>query len=260
MIPAPSNRIQSTRAASQICLALAFSIACALPVAAGAEESTGWAAWWNHEEPESAPGVYLALAGSVGIGTGLDDHVQITSFFDGATRVPPTPAQRSASALSVDPGVGLHARAGYRIHPRFSVEAHFEWISEWSIGGTNSARTQGDVQSDVARAESWITTANLKLHLMTGRVQPYVVAGVGVMRLQAENRTPVIIRNNGRPVFEFNIDNTRATDFAYRAGAGVDIYFNERLSLVLGGSYVIPEGQLDPFDYVSVEWGLQYRF
>lgn len=213
--------------------------------------------WWNREHPESSRGVYLGLSGSVGIGLGLEEHVAVTSFFDGAGRF--TPPRHLSPPLKVDPGIGLHARAGYRVHPRIAVEVQFEWISEWSIGGEDGLRTAPTAQSDAARAEGWATTGNLKLYLATGRIQPYVVGGVGLMRVQVDNRTPRVPLTN-RAFFEFNTDNLRRTDFAARVGGGVDIYFTEHTSFVFGATYVIPEGQIDPFDYVSVEWGLQYRF
>jgi opacity protein-like surface antigen len=210
------------------------------------------AGWWNRQSNESASGVYLGLSGSVGVAVGLDDHVSVTNFRSQGAR-------NGLVSLESMAGVGLHARVGYRFHPHFAAEGQFEWISEWTINGRDSERTNPTSSSEVGRAEAWTATANVKFYLLTGRVQPYLVGGIGLMRFQGDNRSPLIPANS-RPIFELNTDGVRDYGFASRWGGGVDIYFTDQLSLVLGASYVIPEGQIDPYDYVSIEWGLQYRF
>ena len=45
-----------------------------------------------------------------------------------------------------------------------------------------------------------------------------------------------------------------------RFGAGLDIYFTETWAAELGVKYVLPFGDVDDIDYVSVGLGLKYRF
>ena len=33
----------------------------------------------------------------------------------------------------MDPSLGLHTRAGYRFHPHFAGEAHYEWASGFDV-------------------------------------------------------------------------------------------------------------------------------
>ncbi len=221
-------------------------------LAAPSPATADWAGWWNRSTPQSENGLYLGLSGSVGLAFGLDNHVRVDRFVA-------QPNAQLEHDLEVGAGVGLHARAGYRFHPRLAAEIQYEWISEWTIDGRDTTRTEPRATAEVARAEAWATTANLKLYLGTGIVQPYVVGGVGVMRFQGDSRSPRRVANN-RPFFELNTDGVREYGFASRWGGGVDIYFNDDLSLVLGTTYVLPEGEIDPYDYLSFEWGLQYRF
>jgi len=212
----------------------------------------GGASWWNTTTPESEPGFFMALSGSVGVPFGLDDHVEVTNFR-------PQQGRNDKTSLSVDPGVGLHARAGYRFHARLAAEAHFEWISEWSVDGKDSDRTNPSSSSQVARGEAWTATADLKLYLATGRVQPHLVVGVGAMRFQGDNKSPRIPANN-RKIFETNIDGARDLGFAFRGGGGLDFMMTDHTALVLGASYVVGTGDVEDYHYLSLEWGLQYRF
>jgi opacity protein-like surface antigen len=215
---------------------------------ASAEDSS----WWNTRTPESEPGVVVGLSGSVAVPFGLDDHVEITAFR-------PQQGRNDEPNLEAQPAVGLHARAGYRFNARLAAEAHFEWIPEWSIEGKNSDRTNPTSSSKIAKGKAWTLTADLKLYLATRTFQPYLTAGLGAMRFEGENDSPRIPAND-RKIFEFNIDGARDVGFAVRAGAGLDIMMTDRLALVLGASYVVGTGDVEDYDYLSTEWGLQYRF
>jgi len=45
-----------------------------------------------------------------------------------------------------------------------------------------------------------------------------------------------------------------------RFGGGIDIYATKHVVVSLGIDYVLPFGKLDAMDYISVNWGIQYRF
>jgi opacity protein-like surface antigen len=228
------------------------SVLFAMPASADLEQ------WWNARSPESESGLYAGLSGSVGVAVGLDDHVKITSFNLQDPPGSPPPSNREPNP-SVDAGVGLHARLGYRFHPHLAAEGQFEWISEWSIKGKDSERANPRFQSDFAKGEAWTATANLKFYLLTGSVQPYLIAGVGLMRFQGDNRSP-IPPATGSPIIETNIDGARDVGFAFRTGGGMDVMITDHMSFVLGATYVVTEGDVDPYDYLSIEWGVQYRF
>ena len=53
---------------------------------------------------------------------------------------------------------------------------------------------------------------------------------------------------------------TDETDFAARFGGGIEAYLTETIALTFDASYVVPTDDLDDFNYVSLGWGLNYRF
>jgi len=155
-------------------------------------------------------GPYLGLAGSVGIYTEADGNVD------------------------VDEALGLNARAGYRLHPHFAVEGSFEWLSEADISVSGSR---------VASLESFTGTANGKAFLLTGRVQPFALIGIGGMGITVDRGG-----SGGE------------SGFAARFGGGVDIYITENFLAAIDASYVLPTGDVDGADFVSIGWGFGYRF
>lgn len=48
--------------------------------------------------------------------------------------------------------------------------------------------------------------------------------------------------------------------FAARFGGGIDIYITRNFYGALDASYVLPTGDVDDFDMVSIGWGFGYRF
>ena len=163
-------------------------------------------------------GAYLGLAGSVGIYTEAEDDLE--DVFGNA---------------DIDPALGLNVRAGYRMHPHFALEGEFEWLSEADIevGG-----------QDVATVESFTGTANGKAYLLTGRVQPFALIGIGGMGVRVEG--------GGGSEAEGG--------FAARFGGGVDVYITENFLAAIDASYVLPTGDVDGADFVSIGWGFGYRF
>jgi opacity protein-like surface antigen len=166
---------------------------------------------YGHSADYGRNGVYLGLAGTYAI-----ENFQNTG------------------PLSIDDGLGINGRLGYRFHPHFSVELAFEWIDEFEIEGT------------AFRVETWTLTGNAKLHFLTGQIQPFVLAGLGVMRAD--------LRGGGVGSI------TDDEDFVARFGGGVDLYASEHIVIAVEASYVRPTDGVDDLDYVSLGWGLQYRF
>ena len=180
-------------------------------VSARAQSDDGRNTGYGHSADYGRNGVYLGLAGTYAI-----ENFQNTG------------------PLSIDDGLGINSRLGYRFHPHFSVELAFEWIDEFEIEGT------------AFRVETWILTGNAKLHFLTGPIQPFALAGLGVMRAD--------LRGGGSGSI------TDDEDFAARFGGGVDLYASEHIVIAVEASYVRPTDDVDDLDYVSLGWGLQCRF
>ncbi len=96
-----------------------------------------------------------------------------------------------------------------------------------------------------------VVTTSLKAYALTGRYQPYLLAGGGVMTVEVETNDTTGLGTN---------DTETATNIALRFGGGLDFYATERIVLTLGVDYVLPFGDLEDLDYVSIGWGLRYRF
>ena len=131
--------------------------------------------------------------------------------------------------LDLSTGVGFDIWGGFRIIPNLAVEAQLEYIDRVNIG---------PLELDV-----FTFTANVKGYLLTGRIQPFLLAGIGAS------------------VWDANAFSS-ASGFSARFGGGVDFYLSERFdfALQMSTSYVVTTGDIDGLDYVSLIFGAQYLF
>ena len=166
-------------------------------------------------------GFYVGMAASLGIDTALEDELEDITGVD----------------VNVDEAMGLHTRLGYRFHPHISSEIDIEWLDNADISAMGT---------DALTIERWTFTANAKAYLLTGRFQPFLLAGPGLMHINAKD--------------SLGLGLSMSDDFAARFGGGIDFYVTEKIGVSLDGSYVLPTGDLKDFDYFSIAWGFQYRF
>lgn len=126
---------------------------------------------------------------------------------------------------SVDPShtFGASARLGYRFIPLIAAEAEVDWYDDFDTGSVNVT-----------------ATANAKVYpeAWTGRVQFYLLGGVGVATLDVDKEY---------------------TDFLGKAGGGLDIYLTEHIVANIEMSYALPAGDLEGYQYAPIKWGLQFR-
>jgi len=153
-----------------------------------------------------------------------------------ALSAPPFPSTELEKPL------GLNLIAGYRFLPHLAAEAQFEWF-----GNANVALDNGDNSTDILKVETLNFSGNLKGYLLTGRVQPFVLAGAGLMHANGKDKLLLGIETNGDA-------------FAARFGGGIDLYINEHFVIVGEGGYLLPTGKLDHLKQVVWSAGLQYRF
>lgn len=206
-------------------LAIASGISLLVACAASAED-----------DAFAQPGVYVALAGSIAIPTAFDESVEAAGV----------------DHVEADAGLGLHARVGYRFHPRVAAEAHYEWLAGFDASTDSVYRPDVGSGTQVATATLWTLTGNAKLYLLRGEVQPFLLAGAGVLSADVKDEADP---SDGLPDLSDS-----SSGFAARFGAGIDYYLSEKFSLNFDASYVLPTGAVEDFDYVSVGWGFQYRF
>jgi opacity protein-like surface antigen len=151
--------------------------------------------------------------------------------------------------LSVDDSFGFNGRVGYRCHRRFSAEVEVEWLD-----GFKSDLTQpGFDQLAKVDYEPIVVTTNVKGYLLTGRYQPFLLVGAGAMTADMKLREPVGLAFTG-------LNSESDTAFVMRFGGGIDLYATENVVLSVDADYVLPLGNLDALDYITIGWGIQYRF
>ncbi len=147
------------------------------------------------------------------------------------------PFQTTEGGVDIEPGFG--GRGGYRFHPHFSGEVQFEWLAPRDIerGGSN-----------VAELDTVTATANAKGYLLSGRLQPYLLTGIGLMHSNLD----------AKPSFDFLSETS--DDFLARFGGGVEFYINPETVLTLESNYMLPTGDASDLDHVLVSFGIQIRF
>jgi opacity protein-like surface antigen len=152
----------------------------------------------------------------------------------------------SGVSVSDDESFGATGRFGYRAHPRVAGELQLEWVDTFAAKGS---RTMGGGRSPFGSFEKFLTfTGNVKAYAMTGRLQPYGLVGIGITRVRFE-------ADPGS-----GLQSGRDEDFSARFGAGADFYFAPKVGMEVEAGYVLPTGDVEDFDDVSVSWGLFIRF
>jgi len=174
---------------------------------------------------------------------------------------PGDPGVYTFSLANIDSDTfGAAGRVGYRCHPYVSAELQFEALSNFD--GTISEN--GTPSNDIPRnfdleLESLVFTTNVKGHLMTGRTQPFVLLGMGFMRMESKARDNTT-GGGPPPVARAAQQSDREVNVAFRYGAGLDFYLTKNIVATAEGSYLMPTGKLSGLDYYQFGLGLQYRF
>ena len=184
--------------------------------------AAGFAAAWPAAAQDYArPGFYAGAGVVGGIYTKLDDAIEDQLGLDSHT----------------DTAVGFDLFSGYRFHPNVAVETELTYLSATDVDVTGLGPV--DIQS-------FALTGSAKIFPWTGRIQPYLLGGIGFFQIHVGGKGAV--------------DNSEL-GFAARFGGGVDFYLTERLVLVAKADYLLPTaGDVEDADFVSFGGALQYRF
>jgi hypothetical protein len=196
---------------------------------------------------------WLVLGAALGLGLALASPSQAQDF-----------ARRGGYAVAggnymlqqfTDPGRfdfadswGLNLRLGYRYLPWLSSELEWEFISGFDINGQDSDGQP--VDGEGLKIDGGNIGLNTKAYLMPGRIQPYVLLGIGALYASVTN-------------FPYQLSwlrNVNGVAFSVRGGAGLNVYFGHHWGFTAGVSYVLPVGNLDNLRYVSIDGGFEYRF
>ncbi|HYC01058.1 MAG TPA: outer membrane beta-barrel protein [Candidatus Limnocylindrales bacterium] len=123
---------------------------------------------------------------------------------------------------------GYDIRGGYRSHAMFATEV--EWQHYLGFDGRPSSAAAGSG----AEIEASMLSFNGKLYPMSGRVQPFLLTGVGWQNVEQ------------RRGFEED-------GLSLRFGAGVDVYVTSNVGVAVEGGYVWPvSSQLADAEEVNI--------
>ncbi len=160
-----------------------------------------------------------------------EDEFARTGWYLGAYGIYAMNAYRDAG-VDFDDGGGFNVRLGYREREWLALEAELEW-----------SRFSGDFGID---SDTIIGGVNAKLYPIGGRYQPYALIGVNGMGV-------IVDRLAGVP-------DLGGTDWAFRFGAGVDLYTTRHIVVGVEGTYVWGLGDVWEADYGTIGLGVLYRF
>jgi len=163
-------------------------------------------------------GYYIAIGGAFGMETRLSDELNR--------------AAGTVNLIQIDSSGGFKGRIGARGRI-LGGELEYEYLPSFgSIGPL-----------EVPDYEMMTTTANFKVHLPLGRIEPFFLFGVGFSR----SNVPQL--------------GTTGYDAAIRGGAGVNWFLTEKVAVTLDASYVwTGAGDNEFLDYVSIGYALTYQF
>ena len=113
---------------------------------------------------------------------------------------------------------GVGARAGWRFHPHVAVEGNYQFYHDL----------------DPDEEDGWSASANVKPYVLTGRFQPFFLAGLGYLQHEPSG------------------------DIMFRFGAGLEAHITDSWTLGPEITYlVIPES--DAENLVAFAFGFTYR-
>jgi hypothetical protein len=173
----------------------------------------------------SRAGCYLGPAGTVAFPIHAADELKAAT----------------GSSAAVSESLGLHARAGCR-NGWGGGELHFEWLEGFDVKGDGfTAKIDGwSLSLDGKLYPLWALEG--KLPPLARRFQPFATVGFGYLTFDGPQ-------------------GLGDWDFAARFGGGLDIYVTRNIAISVDAAYVLPvSNALDGLEYVSVGWGILYRF
>ena len=185
----------------------------------------------SSEQDFSSPAFYIGLGGATGIDMAAED--ELNSLLE--------ELGYAGAKMDIKSAIGFNAKIGARAGPHVATEVQFEYLPEfdWKV-------PVGDTSITALQTSMLAVTANLKLFLLTGRIQPFALIGVG--GTFAKLSSPIL---PGSQSF---------SGYALRGGGGVNVYLTEHIAVSADVSYLFPAGDTRHLDYLSIGWGLQYKF
>lgn len=143
---------------------------------------------------------------------------------------------------TLDEGNGRSAfgSLGYRIDERVELAVRFEGMQGIDLSG----------QGYTGDAEGWTSTLNVRVFMLTGKIQPYVGFGIGAGQIDVN----LVETATGDP---FRYQETSAT---FRPSAGLDLYISESVAITGDAAVHLLAGNNSSLNWATLSVGLKYRF
>jgi len=145
---------------------------------------------------------------------------------------------------------GGNVYAGWRFMRYWAGDLTFEYIDQFNVSDASPSDFNNGVKVDrfyslTVNGRGYLPLDKLSESL--ARIQPYGSAGFGLLHARMKNRTgPSDDKEKGR--------------FTGRLGGGVDISLTENLIFNASANYFLPTSALSDLNFLSVGFGLGYRF
>jgi hypothetical protein len=155
------------------------------------------------------------------------------------------PAAISDADPDVDQSYGAEARVGYRFHPHLAAELQGQYDGDFDV----YADTRSPIGKPLAGSVRVISsTANLKVFMLRGPIQPYALGGLGILWADTDDEAAGADLPTGD------------VEFAGRGGLGVDFYLSPALAITAEGTYLAPTGSLARYGLAAITVGAQFHF
>jgi opacity protein-like surface antigen len=181
----------------------------------------------------------LLLSGSIASAQSSKDLVYgrsgIAVGFHGLAAISP-----SGNRLGLDPDLSLSNSGGFG----FSVEYRFNKLFSVGLMAETVNREISNAIDPPEEFRLWTMSVDGRFHLAPGRMQPYMLFGVGFGSGEETNLIP----------------RSGSTAAMIRVGGGAAFYFTEHFVLDFGIGAPILFGDLEQLGYLSITLGLRYRF
>ncbi len=122
-------------------------------------------------------------------------------------------------------------RAGYRGYSWLAVEFLGDVLTTFDGKGSQDNDVNG-----------YALTVNGKLVAPLGRVEPWLMAGIGFLDIDADR------------------EGHRKEDFVFRSAVGLDVYLTPHWALYGEAAYLLPTGDVKRYDVATFGGGILFRF
>jgi len=154
-----------------------------------------------------------------------------------------------AADISFDDSSGFQFAVGCKYNDYLSFKAMVEYVISFDALDLGEGNFDAWDKLDVLHG-----SVNAKLSVPAWKkVKPYLTAGIGVMRAHE-----AILYHGGSGSEAYS--KTRDLGVGLRAGAGVDVFVTDRVSIGIEGAYSLGTYDVEQVKYMTVSVGLGYHF